>query len=339
MKILIYADQHWREFGSYLGFNKLLENGLTGELNNQISASSFVAQKIEELNPGEVWNLGDVFHDLERISIKTLHAVHLGLNMISKACKKLGIPHYLIPGNHDCFSEVSGIYSVSILSGYFNEIFLSNKVLNSDVGIVPHHTKAEDVYNGLMEVSGMLSRDGVIFTHNEFSGARYENNFDTDSNLSPELPLKIISGHIHLPQQVGNVWYVGSLVQNRFAQNKLNPNGILIYDTECKAVTRLRNNRSKHYVVVKDLDTVRNFDPRQVILKVFSDRPQEEMELILKDYEYAYFPVLEKKDDVQNTVIDFQIEDPLSALKAHISQENPEALEIFEKVVKKRRTK
>ena len=59
----------------------------------------------------------------------------------------------------------------------------------------------------------------------------------------------------------------------------------------------------------------------------------------MKDYEYAYFPVTEKKDDVTNTVTDFQIEDPLSALKAHISQENPEALEIFEKVVKKRGTK
>jgi DNA repair exonuclease SbcCD nuclease subunit len=339
MKILFYADPHFRENGSFIPWNKPAENGLSIELNNTIIGCHFVAEQIEALQPDLVFNLGDIFHPMESISVPTLHGTHLGLSSISKTCKKFEIKHYLIAGNHDIYSEVSGITSIAILSGYFDEIISTNEVLNNDIGIVPYHSKPEDVYTGLMEVSGILSTDGVILTHSEFSGSKYENNHEVESNLSPDFPIKIFSGHLHLPQTVGNATFVGSLVQHRFSQYGLNENGILTFDTESKEIKRFRNNRSKHYVVVKDLDAARDFDPQQVVLKVFSDRPKEEVELILKDYEYAYFPVTEKKDDVQTTVTDFQIEDPLSALKAHISQENPEALEIFEKVVKKRRVK
>ncbi len=339
MKLFFYTDLHFRENGSFISWNKLSENGLSIELNNTISGCMFVANQIEALQPDIVFNLGDIFHPMESISVPTLHGAYIGLFLISKACKESEIRHYLINGNHDIYSESNLISSTSILTGFFDEIFKSDDALTGDVGIVSYHSKSEDVYNGLMAVSDMLSKDGLIVTHNDFARAKYENNHETDSNLSPDLPLKIFSGHLHLPQSVGNVTFVGSLVQHRFSQYGLNENGVLLYDTESKEVKRFRNNRSKHYVVVKDLDTARDFDPQQVVLKVFSDRPQEEVELVLKDYEYAYFPVTDRKDDVKTTVTDFQIEDPLSALKAHISQENPDALEMFEKVVKKRRVK
>lgn len=339
MKLFFYTDLHFRENGSFIPWNKPAENGLSIELNNTISGCSFVAEMVETLCPDIVFNLGDIFHPMETISVPTLYGAHLGLSAVNQSCVKVEARHLLIAGNHDLYSEVSGITSIAILSGYFDEIISTNEVLSCDIGIVPFHSKPEDVYNGIMEVSSMLSEDGIIVTHSEFAGAKYENFREVESNLSPDLPLKIFSGHLHLPQSVGNVIYVGSLIQHRFSQYELNENGVMTYDTESKEIKRFRNNRSKHYVVVKDLDAARDFDPQQVVLKVFSDRPHEEVELILKDYEYAYFPVTERKDDVQTTVTDFQIEDPLSALKAHISQENPDALEMFEKVVKKRRTK
>jgi DNA repair exonuclease SbcCD nuclease subunit len=339
MKILFYTDIHFRENGSFIPWNKPVENGLSLELNNTISGCSFVAKMVETLQPDLVLNLGDIFHQMESISVPTLYGAHLGLSLISKVCKKFEIKHFLVAGNHDVYSEVSGITSIAVLSGYFDEIISTNEVLNNDVGVVPFHSKPEAAYSGLIEVSGMLSEDGIIVTHQEFQGAKYENNHPTEASLSPDLPLKIFSGHLHLPQSVGNVTFVGSLVQHRFSQYGLNENGVLLYDTETKEVKRFRNNRSKHYVTIKDLDAARDFDPQQVVLKVFSEQPREEVEKILQGYEYAYFPVTERKDDVQTTVTDFQIEDPLSVLKAYISQENPDALEIFEKVVKGRKSK
>jgi DNA repair exonuclease SbcCD nuclease subunit len=339
MKLLFYADLHFRENGSFIPWNKPVGNGLSIELNNTIIGCQFVAEQIKALYPDLVVNLGDIFHPMESISVSTLYGAHLGLSLISKACKELGIKHYLVNGNHDIYSENNLICSTSILTGYFDEILASEDVVigQGDIGIVPFHSSPEAVYNGLITITGFLDQDGVLLTHNDFAGAKYENNHETDSNLSPDLPIQIFSGHIHLPQTVGSVIYVGSLVQHRFSQYGLNENGILLYDTETKEVKRFRNNRSKHYVVVKDLDRAREFDPQQVVLKVFSDQSHEEVELILKDYEYAYFPVIEKKDDMQTTVTEFQIEDPLSVLKAFISQENPDALEIFEKVMGKKR--
>lgn len=335
MKILFYTDLHFRENGSFIPWNKPLENGLSIELNNIISGCSFVAEMVEALCPELVFNLGDVFHQMESISVPTLHGVHLGLSSIAEACIKLSIPHYLVNGNHDIYSESNLICSTSILTGYFDEIFKTNEVLAGDVGIVPYYSKPEDVYNGLMEVSGMLSTDGVILTHSEFSGSKYENNHEVESNLSPDFPIKIFSGHLHLPQEGGNVTFVGSLVQHRFSQYGLNENGVLTFDTESKEVKRFRNNRSKHYVISRSIEESLEFDPQKVVLKLFTNESQEEAEKLLSSYEYSYFKKQENKDDVETTVTDFQIEDPLSALKVHISKENPEALDIFEKVIKK----
>jgi len=340
MKILLYSDLHFRENGSFIPWNKPEENGLTGELNNIIRGCTFVADMIEALKPDYVFNHGDIFHSMETIGVRALHGAHLGLSVIKEKCVKLGIPRLLICGNHDIYAEATQICSTSILTGYFDEIFVSPTIYQDKIGVVPYYSKPEQAYEVLTEVIGGLPKtDSVILTHLEFSGAKFENNHETDAILSPEISIPAISGHIHLPQQVGNVLYIGSLVQHRFSQYGLNENGLLLYDTETKEKTRFSNTYSKHYVIVKDLDMARNFDPQKVILKVFSDQSQEEVEKVLQGYEYAYFPVTEKKDGIQESVIDFGIESPLDALKAHISQENPEALEIFEKIVKGRKGK
>lgn len=52
----------------------------------------------------------------------------------------------------------------------------------------------------------------VLFCHQTFAGARYENGFPAEDGVDPaDCPqLEVISGHFHTPQMVGKAWYPGA---------------------------------------------------------------------------------------------------------------------------------
>lgn len=50
-----------------------------------------------------------------------------------------------------------------------------------------------------------------IICHQEFNGAAYDNGFFSPHGVDPNLmQVPVISGHIHTPQSLGNVWYPGA---------------------------------------------------------------------------------------------------------------------------------
>jgi hypothetical protein len=50
-----------------------------------------------------------------------------------------------------------------------------------------------------------------IICHQEFNGAAYDNGFFAPNGVDPNLmQVPVISGHIHTPQTLGNVWYPGA---------------------------------------------------------------------------------------------------------------------------------
>jgi hypothetical protein len=290
---------------------------------------------IAELQPDMVVNLGDIINNQETVSVKTLHGIHLGLKMINKACGKT--PHYCIPGQHDCLSETQGIYSISPLVGYFTDIFTEvMHVIMKDgrtVAFIPYMSDPEKMYKTLVSLPSEIK---LVFCHHDFAGAKYENGHESESATSSDFPFTIIAGDIHLPQSVGSVIYAGSLVQNKFQQYKLNDNGVLLYDTETRLYNRFQNTMSKHYVVVNDLESLGNLDPDKAILKVVSDIPKEEIEKILSKYEYVYFPHKTKEEgDGERSYSELNVENPVEALRNFISQDKPEALETFNKIVRK----
>lgn len=52
----------------------------------------------------------------------------------------------------------------------------------------------------------------LIICHQEFNGAQFDNGFYAPGGVDPAIlgDKKVISGHIHLPQKFGNVWYPGA---------------------------------------------------------------------------------------------------------------------------------
>lgn len=346
IKVLFYSDTHIREYGSFTPFNRIDSNRLTFELNNIVKGFQFVANEINELEPDLVFCLGDIYHNQETIAARALEAAHRCLSLVKSACDKLGIPHYAIPGQHDTYAEPSsnreGIFSIRPLSGYFTKIFyqkcnevVSDKSSNAAamIGVIPYVSDPGDFYYSLVDLS---QSSDLIVTHHDFAGARYENGHVSEAPTSPDNSVPIVSGDIHLPQSVGNVTFVGSLIQHKFQQNRLNANGVLLYDTEKKTLQRYFNTLSRHYVVVRDLQRIKDFEPGQVILKVYSDLPREEIEPILKGYEYEYFPEAKKSNEVKTVYTEFSAENPEEVLRGHIEKENPDALEMYDQVMGKR---
>jgi hypothetical protein len=347
MKLLLYSDSHIREYGSFTPFNRIDSNGLTFELNNIIRGFQFVADRIIELEPDLIFCLGDIYHNQETIAVRALEAAHRCLVLVKAACDKLGIPHYAIPGQHDTYAEPSsnseGIFSIRPLSGYFTKVFyqkcsevVCHKPSNAfakvttTIGVIPYVSDPGEFYYALVDLS---QSSDLIVTHHDFAGARYENGHVSEAPTSPDSSVPIVSGDIHLPQSVGNVTFVGSLIQHKFQQNRLNANGVLLYDTEKKMFQRYFNNLSKHYVVVRDLQRLKDFEPGQVILKVYSDLPREEVAPLLKDYEYEYFPEAKKSSEVKTVYTEFSAENPEAVLRGYIEKDNPDALEMYDQVI------
>jgi DNA repair exonuclease SbcCD nuclease subunit len=53
---------------------------------------------------------------------------------------------------------------------------------------------------------------GLLFCHQTFNGSVYENGFFAGDGLDPNLikQKRVISGHIHTPQEFGKIWYPGA---------------------------------------------------------------------------------------------------------------------------------
>jgi len=193
--ILAYSDTHLKSTSSFLPFNQIADNGLTGELNNTIKGFHFVANKIRELSPKVVIFCGDLYDIPESLSTEVIHAGSISLKLISDACKDVGARHILFPGQHDILSEYHKIYTISNLIGY-GEIITETSILPEfNIGIVPYTSSSGKAHHDLMDVQ--LSAD-VVFTHLDFAKCRYENNHISESSLSSENITKpLISGDNH----------------------------------------------------------------------------------------------------------------------------------------------
>jgi hypothetical protein len=187
----------------------------------------------------------------------------------------------------------------------------------------------EELYEALVT----YSNSDVIFMHQELSGAVYDTGKATQSMIvAPKKPV-IISGHIHKSQEVGNVVYVGSLVQDRFSMSKIETKGAGTYDTSTGKMKLMLNKASKHYVVARSVEEALKFKPDDVVIKLYSDDNKAEVAAVMKDYEYVQVRKPRLKDDsAERQTMQINIEtNPTLLLRSFISEDKPEALPIFDK--------
>ena len=337
MKILFYTDPHLRETSSYPLFNRIQSNGLSGELNNKLLGFDFIEDLIYSEEPDLVILGGDTFHKDNLISIRTLKGASLAFEKIHRACEKLNIDHLILAGNHDTYGYLedgSRISSTCTLGAYGTLIDAADiyEINGFSIYLIPHTDSLEESYQEI--VSG--TKYDLIACHLDFLGALNDNGMPSDFGLDSHWGTSILCGHIHLKQEYGDVYYAGSLVQDRFSQESLSGvGGALLYDTDTGSRTYKMNDRSKHFVKVRDINKLEDLDPEKCILKVFSDVPEEEVKEQLEGFEYLYVPSRKGKDTTGLTM-SFRnaLESPKVLLRSYINSERPDLVELFDEVVR-----
>jgi hypothetical protein len=333
VKIAAFSDVHLRDMGSFQPYNKVDENGLTLELNNILRGLDFVADTIAKVKPDAVFLPGDLYHTPESLTASVIYASSIGLSKVKAACDELGIPFYIMPGNHDILNDKLGINTISTLSGYA-ELLFENQVLDfgsCKVGVVQFNSDKGVVAQNLKEISEQCD---VLVTHLDFKGARYETGKMSDSVIEANLPIPVISGDIHLPQKVGSVHYIGSLVQNRFNRTDMEGiGGVLVYDTDTKKFTRHKNTWSKHYVKIEDMSQMVELDPEYCVLQVRCPNLNEKDLKDLGFFEYVHLPIPETVSQVQVGASIVNVEKPEEALRNFVTENRPDALFLLNEII------
>jgi hypothetical protein len=338
VKILFYTDAHFRETSSYPPFNRVQVNGLTGELNNTILGFTFLLGEIERHEPNLVINIGDSFHKDNAITVRTLHAVKLGFTPIELVCKRMEIDHLIMMGNHDIYAimeDGTRITSICALEKY-GTIVTDNMTydLNKDfrLYLMPYTDDMDEGYQGILEGS---SGSNLIVAHMDFIGAVHDNNHPVETGLDPNVAVPVVCGHIHLPQEVGNVTFIGSLLMNRFTRESLSDiGGVLVYDVDTGEKQLIKNNQSKHFIKVRDLNKLKYLDPDRCILKIYSETPEEELKDLLEGFQYMFINLKDKDDATKEAYLSQEIVSPEVLLRSFISEEKPEFVELYDEVIK-----
>ncbi len=113
----------------------------------------------------------------------------------------------LIKGNHDMLGDGSS-YPHALIA-YEDLAWIADKPLQSHGTLyLPYYADP----NLFLEEVAKYPDTKLIFCHQEFNGAMYDNGFYAPNGVDPKkLTAKVISGHIHTPQTLGdNVWYPGA---------------------------------------------------------------------------------------------------------------------------------
>ena len=130
---------------------------------------------------------------------------------------------HILPGNHDQY-EVGGRNALEPLNEIHNVQVYTNPSSNVHGYWLPYRKNREDILKGL-EMLSLLGPElpaytvpNILFAHHGIQGAYMNDNVVDESGLPIEYFSKfdrVLMGHYHKPQQIGNCYYIGSPYQTK----------------------------------------------------------------------------------------------------------------------------
>jgi len=312
MKIVLLGDTH---FG-IKNFNKEFYK-------NQIDffEKQFFPYLIEN-NIKCVFQLGDLFDNRKIIDIDFFQNF---INDFGNLLKKWNGKFYVLTGNHDIYyKNTREISSLNILEKLIPIIHINEDTIieidNIKFALIPWITVNEKISE---EKSNEIYNSDYILGHFEFAGFQMIKGVENKSGMNPK-DFKnfkaVFSGHFHLRQNKGNIYYIGTPYQldwNDSGDDK----GFYVLDIKLNQLEFIENKFSKKfvkYVITKDIN-----------LNELNFNSKNEYKIILKDkIDIKEFLEKLKENNIKFSLIDKTIDFKVSN---EIKTINPEKL-LFSKI-------
>ena len=201
--------------------NHLIFGDLHLKINNLNLATevlSWIEKQVAIIKPDAAFYLGDVFHTHAVIRSEILTIFYDHIVRVSNMVKT-----YYILGNHDLSTAASSKYhSLHSFKNIPNLTIVDSYTVEQGISMIPY------VHN--MDDFPKIDTD-ITYCHQTFLGANYGHIIADSGVNAAHIKGIILSGHIHKKQQLGNVYYVGSVFSQDM--NDLNEiKGITLFNTD-----------------------------------------------------------------------------------------------------------
>lgn len=157
---------------------------------------------VAETKGRSVLVLGDIFNDFGVCNVEVLSFWH---QSVAKAQNR-GVRVEILVGNHDMSPD--GTYN---FPSFLDALVLDKPSIWEDSLYLPFIRSSDEFVRIVNE--SVLPDTKYLFCHQEFNGCQFENGFYAPNGVDPALlpsDLKVISGHIHMRQEFGNIFYPGT---------------------------------------------------------------------------------------------------------------------------------
>jgi DNA repair exonuclease SbcCD nuclease subunit len=173
--------------------------------------------------------LGDWYDNRSTINVATLNHSHNGATMIND----LGLPVYLIIGNHDIYHRhTRDIYSTMKFANFKNFVLINTPQVRKEIGegtfftpFLFHHEYPSLIeYKGYKTWWGHFEFRGFVITGSDIKMPTGPNADDFGG------PKFIFSGHFHKRQAYKNVVYIGNTFPTNFNDAGDHDRGMMVFD-------------------------------------------------------------------------------------------------------------
>lgn len=232
MRIFCYSDLHIRE----------------ERLEDCVKVLKAIPDLIKDKNIDIVYNGGDTFNTRGLIKTSCFQALYNEY----KKWNSLGISQIINVGNHDQEDKAGSIHPMKVFEE-FGWIVVDRPMNKGNFVFMPY-MDAELIRQYLDKVQDKKNK--ALFVHWGIQGSyRNDSNIDTDGipvDWVSEFKI-VISGHYHYRNKIKNIQYIGSPLQQTFAEMGQDKGGI-IYDYDSNSIEFVEiKGTPKHYEVKIDL--------------------------------------------------------------------------------------
>jgi hypothetical protein len=214
------------------------------EIPDCIHLMGAVERELSE-HPGEVDQvviLGDLHNNFAVTNVHVTDFWYRTLKKLAGYC-----PVIALVGNHDMLGN--GQSRPHALVPYEDVVTVIDSPQLRDGTLYLPYLPEPNLF--VRAVAGFPSAKRIV-CHQEFNGAQYDNGFFAPNGVDPGLmQVSVISGHIHTPQQLGNVWYIGAPRWRNLSDASVSQRYLYILDDDFAVIKEIE--MSPHVKVIHDI--------------------------------------------------------------------------------------